>query len=299
MTLPEVSVVMPVYNGEAHIEEAVNSILRQTFRNFECVIVDDGSGDRTAEILAGLANRDARIRVLQQERKGIVAALNLGIGQSAGAYLARMDADDIADPSRLEIQVARMAGNRRLVACGSDFVKFGASTRYVATPRSDRDCKSLLAIESCFAHPTVMLRASVLREQNLTYRDESEYAEDYRLWTELAPFGEFENIARPLLRYRVHGNQVSGTRLSSQRDRHIRISASVLRQSGCDVDEQRLREFMWPSGTGMTRATGYLLQSRAVADAIRANVPDCTWLNVRMRRIRLRNLVKMASGVPV
>jgi Glycosyl transferase family 2 len=296
MQEPMISVLMPVHNGAKFLAEAVHSILQQQYRNFELLIVDDGSNDQTSAIATCLRLFDRRIHVLWQEKSGIVAALNNAMNHANGKYLARMDADDIAHPLRLGMQVARMEAEPRLVACGTDFVKFGDAAQYVPTPRTDEDCKALLMIESCFAHPTVMMRAQVIKQEGLVYRADSEYVEDYRLWTELARFGKFANIPLPLLRYRVHGQQVSTLRIDRQRDAHVGIASEMLEQHGCTVQTGKLREFLWPSVSGVEKAIPYFISSRVLAKDINAAAPRCNWLHMRIRRIRLRNTVKMADG---
>ena len=295
MQKPMISVLMPVHNGAQFLAEAVNSILQQQYRNFELLIVDDGSDDQTNAIATWLRLLDRRIQVLWQEKRGIVAALNHAIDHASGKYLARMDADDIAHPLRLGMQAAKMEAEPRLVACGTDFVKFGNAAQYVSTPRTDEDCKALLMIESCFAHPTVMMRAQVIKQEGLEYRAEAEYVEDYRLWTELAQFGRFANIPLPLLRYRIHSGQVSFARIERQRDAHVRIASEILEQHGRTVQIEKLREFLWPSVSGVEKAIPYFISSRVLAKDINAAAPQCNWLHMRIRRIRLRNAVKMAD----
>ncbi len=292
---PTISVLMPVHNGAQFIEEAVNSILHQDYRDFELLIIDDGSDDDTHAIAVRLASDDTRIRLHRQEKSGIVAALNFGIERSTGKYLARMDADDIAHPSRLGLQWAKMEAEPRLIACGTDIVKFGDTDQYVATPPSDEACKALLMIESCFAHPTVMLRADVIRQKGIVYRSDAEYVEDYRLWTDLVPYGDFANISQPLLRYRIHGGQVGSRRIERQRDAHVEISAGMLRRNGFAVRAAELKDFLWPSELGVQKAIAYLLSSYDLAKNINATAPDSRWLHTRTRRIRVRNTVKMAA----
>jgi glycosyltransferase involved in cell wall biosynthesis len=291
----KISVLMPVHNGARFIEEAVNSILQQDYRNFELLIVDDGSDDDTPMIASRMSRSDKRIHVLRQDKSGIVAALNHGINRAAGRYLARMDADDIAHPKRLGLQLAKMEAEPRLVACGTDIVKFGEVDQYVATPPTDEACKALLMIESCFAHPTVMMRAQVIRQKGLEYRADAEYVEDYRLWTDLVPYGEFANISLPLLRYRIHGGQVGSRRIARQRDAHVGIAKDVLKRHGCTVQTGELSEFLWPSDSGVQKAIAYFLGTGDLARNINATAPTCSWLHKRTRRIRVRNTVKMAA----
>jgi len=122
-----------------------------------------------------------------------------------------------------------------------------------------------------------------------------EYVEDYKLWTDLAPYGEFANIPLPLLQYRIHGGQISAGRIERQRDAHVRIASEMLERHGCTVQTRKLREFLWPSDSGVDKAIPYFLSSRVLAKDINATAPQCSWLHMRTRRIRLRNTVKMAA----
>jgi len=285
---------MPVHNGEPFIEEAIQSILQQRYRNFELLIINDGSDDQTHAIATRISQDDPRVQLLFQEQAGIVAALNLGISHANGRYLARMDADDIAHPMRFSIQIERMEAEPRLVACGTDIVKFGRSLQYVSTPATNEECKALLMIESCFAHPTVMMRAQVIQQRSLQYRADNQYVEDYRLWTELATYGEFANISLPLLRYRTHHHRAGTSRTEYQRDAHVRIASEMLERHGCPVRTGTLREFLWPSDSGVKKAVEYFLGTGVLEKSINATAPDCGWLRGRTRRIRVRNTMKMA-----
>lgn len=296
MTEPLISVLMPVHNGARFINEAVQSILTQRYRNFELLIIDDGSTDDTHSIVTDMSRSDARVRIVRQQKSGIVATLNHSIGLAKGKYLARMDADDIAHPLRLLLQFNKMEAEPQLVACGTDFIKFGGATQYVATPRTNEECKAVLMIESCFAHPTVMMRSDVIQRMCLRYSSDAEYVEDYRLWTELAAYGEFGNIPLALLKYRLHGNQVSTEHAHRQRDAHVKIASTTLGRHGCIVPTSDLREFLWPTDTRMHNAISYFMGSRQLAREINATAPQCNWLHRRTRRIRLRNTVKIATG---
>ncbi|MFM0136042.1 glycosyltransferase family 2 protein [Caballeronia grimmiae] len=295
MSQPRISVLMPVHNGEAFIEEAIQSILQQRYRNFELLIINDGSDDQTHAIATRISQDDPRVQLLFQEKAGIVAALNLGISHANGRYLARMDADDVAHPMRLSIQLERMEAEPRLVACGTDIVKFGRSFQYVSTPATNEECKALLTIESCFAHPTVMMRAQVIQQRSLQYRADDKYVEDYRLWTELATHGEFANISLPLLRYRTHHDRADTWRTECQRDAHVRIASQMLQRHGCPIESGTLREFLWPSDSGVKKAVEYFLSTGVLAQSINATAPGCDWLRGRTRRIRVRNTMKMAA----
>lgn len=192
MNRPIVSVLMPAYNAALHIREAIDSILAQTFINFEFVIINDGSQDETEAII--LSYYDRRIKYYQNESNlGIVQTLNKGIKLCGGQYIARMDADDIALPNRLAHQVDFMTRHQNIVACGTLYGIFGTQTQVdVATDPQDIRCDMALFCQ--FAHSMMMIRKSVLEASHLQYREDYKYAEDYKLWTELLQYGDMANV---------------------------------------------------------------------------------------------------------
>jgi glycosyl transferase family 2 len=206
-----VSVVLPVRNGEAYVSYAIESIVSQTFDDFELLVFDDGSTDRTPQILNELAQRDSRMRVVHTEPRGLVRTLNEAFSQAGGKYIARMDADDIAVAERLQVQVSALECDSRLGLVGaairviSDGLDRGYIVRY---PRADAEIRRRLALGSTFAHPVVMLRKSVF-DRTGGYRTELLHAEDYDLWLRVAEISQMANLDRMLLYYRAHANQVS------------------------------------------------------------------------------------------
>ena len=166
LTSPSVSVIMPVFNVAAYVEEAVRSILEKTFSAFELILIDDGSSDETPAILDRLAGRDARIRLVHQTNAGLVAALNLGLSLARGRYVARMDADDRAYPERLAEQFAFLEKHPEVAVLGGSARLMDRAGRMIGQwrlPTTDLDLKALLRSgASPFIHSTVMLRRDVL-----------------------------------------------------------------------------------------------------------------------------------------
>lgn len=202
----KISVLMPVFNGEKYLAEAVDSILNQTFTDFEFIIVNDGSTDATAKILAGYG--DERIRLVSSEHKGLVYCLNKGLELSAGKYIARMDADDISIPQRLQIQYDFMESYPDIGICGGNYRVLGG--KYVSKlPATDADIRATLFGQSAFCHPTVMLRKDVLDKSGLRYDKDFFRAEDYRLWIDLLDYTKGATIPKVLLHYRLHATNVS------------------------------------------------------------------------------------------
>ncbi len=215
---PRVSVVMPVHNGGAYLAPAVESILAQTFADFEFVIVDDGSTDTTPDILRAFAARDSRIRVTHQGKAGLVASLNRGVGLARAAYLARMDADDLAFPARFARQVEFLDRHPPVAVVGTAVVRIDDQGREIkrnTVPTSHAEIVEALREYTCFTHPSVMLRAEAVAAVG-GYRSAYGPAEDYDLWLRLSERYQLANLAEPLLAYRVFPGQISVRQLDQQ-----------------------------------------------------------------------------------
>jgi glycosyltransferase involved in cell wall biosynthesis len=214
--MPRVSVVMPVYNGEEHLEPAIESILNQTFRELELLIVDDGSTDGTFAVLQRYARSDSRVRVFRQDHSGIVAALNRGSELARAPYLARMDADDIAFPDRLTKQVKFLDQNTGVALVGGATERISTQWRRTGVktlPTAPGEIATrLFAGEICIIHPTVVMRAKAFIDVG-RYRSAFEGAEDYDLWLRMAERFELANLPDAVLAYRIHPGQVSARRL--------------------------------------------------------------------------------------
>ncbi len=264
---------MPVHNGADHLGGALASVFAQDFADFELLVVDDGSTDATPAVLAGCA--DPRLRVLRLERTGLVGALNRGLDEARGEFIARLDADDEMLPGRLARQVERFRHDPGLVACGSDYLLFGAASGLVRTPHRGQDCRAHLVFGSPIAHPAVMLRADALRAHGVRYRAEYPHAEDFKLFSEVAAIGKLENLAEPGLRYRIHPGQVSQVEAGPQREMHLRICAENLAARGVPVSVEQLGRLLWPTGRGWTAALAYAV----------LRLPVVVWLGARTHRL--------------
>ncbi len=211
MAEPLLSVVMPVWNGEIHLREAIESILSQTLRDFEFLILDDGSTDGTPEILEEFAVKDPRIRIIRLEHGGIVRALNLGVAEARADWIARMDSDDISHPNRLERQWRAIHRNPGAVFCHCHTRIIGDPDLVTPAGHFIRT-KALLALRLCFqcpiVHPTVMFHKQTFIECG-GYEASEEYAEDYGLWGRLMMKGGIAGVSEPLLDFRVHGGSIS------------------------------------------------------------------------------------------
>ena len=239
-TEPRISVVLPVYNGGPYIDEAVQSILDQTFPDFELIVIDDGSSDDSAERIARFD--DPRLRFVENERNiGLIETLNKGLGLARGAFIARMDQDDIALPHRFERQIAFMQSHPGVGVCGSHVVHFGVGDeRPCRYPIGHEAIRCRLLFGTAFAHPSVMMRASMLRDNGLAYDPAHPHAEDYGLWVRCMDVCGLANIDEPLLRYRLHAENTVAVFGGPQRRSVERIHRGLLARLGVTPDEDAL-----------------------------------------------------------
>ena len=220
MTTPAVTVLMPVYNARRFVAETIESVLAQTMRDFEFLIIDDGSTDNSLNILQRYAASDARIRLISRPNTGYVVALNQGLETVSAPLVARLDADDLIDPLRLELQYARMRAEPDLVALGSNATAIDEAGRALgdyAVPLTHEEIDaSHLRGSSAIHHPAVMLRADAVRRVG-GYRGQFMPCEDFDLWLRLAEVGRVANLSEPLLVKRLFAGSAVATNLDKQR----------------------------------------------------------------------------------
>jgi glycosyltransferase involved in cell wall biosynthesis len=229
---PKISVVLPVYNAAPFLAQAVDSILAQTFADFELIVLDDGSTDATPAILQRYAS-DGRVRLLRQPNAGVVPTLNRGLDLCTGELIARMDADDIAHPRRLEAQVRFMSMRPEVGLLGTAYRLIDAQGRDLgAQPVALNDLAIRWAslLTSPFAHPTVMMRRATLERHGLRYSAEAETVEDYDLFARSLEFWRGANLDQPLLQYRVHGQSNTGRVAKSQLKHHPMAALRQIRR---------------------------------------------------------------------
>jgi glycosyltransferase involved in cell wall biosynthesis len=211
---PKISVILPVYNCELYIKETIDSVLEQTFSDFELLVIDDCSTDNTVSVIKEFL--DERICLIEKEKNsGLINSLNFGISIAKGEYIARMDGDDICLPERFAKQVAFLDKNPAIIMCGTAIKFIGSSCGNLFYPQTNEEVKiCLFSFSPTFAHPTVMGKKIFFKNNN--YDIAYEHAEDYELWTRLVQEGEAANLNEILLEYRVHPNQVSVTKKNIQ-----------------------------------------------------------------------------------
>lgn len=237
---PLISVVLPVYNGEKYLAEAIDSILAQTFINFELLIIDDGSTDNSLAILKQYQKLDDRIRLISRENRSLATTLNELIDLARGEWVARMDADDIALPHRFERQLQWLEQTGADI-CGSWVKFFGTSNkRIMKHPQTDQAIKIELLFGTSFAHPTVIMKTSLIKQ--LRYDKTWEKAEDYDLWERAARAGwQMTNVPEVLLLYRQHSTQITSYTSSKN---HI-LSQLIRRRHWEFVSEAMLLKQDW------------------------------------------------------
>lgn len=227
--MPRVSVLLPVYNCRRYLAAAVASIRAQTFADFECIVVDDGSTDGSAAIIDRAAAADPRLRVVRRPNTGIVGALNDSLALATGEFIARMDGDDLAEPGRFAAQLAFLEHHPEVVALGTaarTIDSRGAILDLLRPPLTHEAIvdQLLLGNGAALVHPAVILRRTALLAAG-SYAAEFCKAEDLDLFLRLARFGRLANLAEPLLRYRLHLQSTNFSQRTRQKELVLRILA--------------------------------------------------------------------------
>lgn len=230
---PLISVVMPVFNAQQYVQEAVCSILNQSHTNLELIVIDDGSTDRSRRLLESARDSDSRITMISRENRGIIDSLNEGIDLARGEWIARMDADDISLPYRLQRQLEWLQKSGADI-CGSWIKPFGGSDRRIMKyPQTDEAIKVEMLFASPFAHPTVIMRTKIAR--SLKYDKAWEKVEDFDLWVRAsASRCRMANVPEVLLNYRQHERQVS----TADHDRQNAAAQRILYRVAAEFSSQ-------------------------------------------------------------
>jgi glycosyltransferase involved in cell wall biosynthesis len=216
--VPQVSVIMPAFNAERYLAVAIDSMLGQTFEDFEIIVVDDGSTDRTADILA--ACDDPRVRPIRQENRGIAGALNTGLAAASAPLVARMDSDDLSRAERLERQVAFMRSHDDCILLGTGVNIVCPAGLVLFERRCPEDHETISRAvwsgdSQALIHPTIMVRTEAIRKAG-GYRVEYSDAEDFDLYLRLLPLGRAANLPEVLLDYRQHFQSTNAVRYQGQ-----------------------------------------------------------------------------------
>ncbi len=228
LPLPLVSVVMPARNASPYVGEAIESTLRQTFTDFELIVADDASDDDTCRLVRSFA--DPRIRLIRHTQPDYIGHLNAAMDMAKGQFVARMDADDVMEATRLQKQVDYLTAHPDADIVGSWFTAFGERSYVCQTLLTHEEIVSALLVFNPICHPTVMLRRrcveAMQKDRGEVYDRRFAYAEDYRLWCDLATRGfRLANLPESLLRYRTSATQLTRSRSREMRELalHIRL----------------------------------------------------------------------------
>lgn len=215
---PTLSVIMSVYNDEEYVAEAIDSVLSQTYKDFEFIIVDDGSTDTTSKILESYESKDSRIKVLYQKNQGLTKSLNNAIKIAQGSYIARMDSDDISHSLRFEKQILFFQEHQEYALVGTNIIKIDKDGKKIETNTTSYSYEEIVKTfeqRNCIAHGSVMLNKLLLGEK-LHYDETFLYAQDFKLWAEIAKEYKICNLKESLYSLRVHEKSISKKKIEQQ-----------------------------------------------------------------------------------
>ncbi len=234
--VPTISVVLPVYITVRYLRRAFESVLRQTFTDFEFVILDDGSTDRSVHIIQEYAENDERIRFFPLEHRGYVSLLRRGLNHSRGEFIARMDSDDVCAPQRFEKQVNFLRANPEIVAVGAQIHIIDPYGSCVDKPQhktthEEIETELLNGVGWAMVHPTVMIRREVMQKVG-GYREDLMVSEDLDLFLRLAEHGKVANLPDVLLQYRQHLQSVNYTKYEQQKAVKRQIVGDAYKRRG-------------------------------------------------------------------
>ena len=235
-----VTVILPVYNGERYLREAIDSVLAQTYHDFELWVCNDGSTDGTVAIVDSYADPRVR-RVDNPQNMGLVATLNRAFAMVESPYIARMDDDDLWHPKKLEWQMELLESRPEVGVCGTSIHKFGDIDAVHLFPEDSDALKVGLLFYCMMSHPSVVYRRSMLVETGLSYRQEYFPAEDYKMWVEVLQHSHIHNLQQPLVEYRQHGGQICRERKEEQAALERRLREEQLRLVYPDPTDEELQ----------------------------------------------------------
>ena len=250
-----VSVLLPAYNAEKYLAEAIRSVLSQTYSNFEFIIINDGSTDSTESIIKSFA--DERIKYVANENNiGLIATLNKGIALAKGELLMRMDADDICLPGRMASQLTFLKNNPEVGICGCNYIEFGkGSERHVKLSADHNEIYAKMLFNSSLVHPSLMIRMNLLKNLSVVFDSGFPHAEDYELWSRLIFNCKFSNVDEYLFKYRLHEGQITQKFKTLQTESADKVRRNILKQSGFVFSEEELRLHCLLGSSQLIRST--------------------------------------------
>lgn len=261
MTNPQVSVIIPVYNTAAYLMRALQSVLQQGLNNLEIILINDGSTDHSADVIRQVS--DPRILYLENERNmGLVYTLNKGLDLARGAYIARMDGDDISMPGRLEAQLAYLQQHPEVDVLATVVELIDEQDQPIGFWEADRThvtadaIRQYLPVDNCLAHPSIMAKAEVLKQYR--YLEQQRQAEDYDLWLRMAADGRvIHKLAEPLVRHRIVHNSFTRSR---QQNVFRKLAVTKYRFAGRALAAGKWNGFvfhtLWQANMDIVKALG-------------------------------------------
>lgn len=244
--MPKISTIMSVYNAERYLSKSIESILKQTLDDFEFIVVNDGSTDRSSVILEYYVSQDSRIRLINQENKGLTKSLNKALALATGDYIARMDADDISMPERFELQLDFLENNPSCVAVSSDVLQIDLdgdpiSRMGVLLSHAEIEAELLKGKGGVLRHPAVLMRSEALIAID-GYRDSYTTAQDLDLFLRLTEKGQLANLPDVLLEYRLHLESVNFSRYQRQTTDVIAILSDAYKARDLEMPKGLFKE---------------------------------------------------------
>lgn len=242
----KVDVLLPTYNVEKYVRQTLESLISQSFRDFNLLILDDCSNDHTFNIVKSYEKSDSRIKVFRNEENlGVVNSRNKLFKLSKSELLAICDADDIYHPRRLETQINFLKKNEKIAAVSCNFNVGINGSIMTKLPTSPNLIQAYFYLKNVFPNPGAMLRHSSLVKSNLLYTKDFPFVADYHFWAKLSENEQLANVSKSLFMYRVHDEQISSRKNLEQRENHIKVVKSRMEPSIKDCSESTLRSLIW------------------------------------------------------
>jgi len=242
--MPLISVITPVHNAEAYLPDSIQSILSQSFPDFEYIIIDDASTDNSWQIITDFAQQDDRIKPIRNTQKQSLSQVrNQALDMAKGKYVAKIDADDISAPQRLQTQVAYLEKSPQIILCGAGvqyFSKDQLLSQWVLNIDS-LEIKCRLLFENCFANSTIMMRKDIIEQHHIRYQSDFDFSEDYGFWSALAQQGDLAIIPEILAKVRQHPQKVSVKFTQTQQENAYKVQRLYLQKLGITPTLEELR----------------------------------------------------------
>ena len=287
-----VTVVLPCHGSLPYMKETVDSLIQQSFPDFEVIVVNDRIATEDLEYIYGLHKIDSRFKVVESYGLGISAALNTGIGLAKSNMISRIDADDTMDPHRLELQLGRISISKDILCVGTQLKiidEFGKLLRYTRFPESSNQIREMMKIRNVVAHPSVMFRKEAVLMAG-SYRSFFDGTEDYDLWLRLMKFGEIINLHEPLTSYRIHVSQETRRNREYQQemDSITRFYAHNESLTPNTLKGNNLKSIVRSGNFKLTN----LLKESTLSRQMRISLLSPHYLNAAMSRPNFANLLR-------